>query len=52
MSPNTICPLPKESDTTSEKVRKTSGDLDDTKQALVNTTDRVFKEGNTYMVEK
>ena len=49
MSPNNIYPLPKESDTQSESVRKTSGDLDDTKQALVNTTDTVVKEGNTDM---
>ena len=52
MSPNTIFPLTKESDTPSEKVRKTSRDLDDTKQALVNTTDMIFKGGNTYIVEK
>ena len=52
MSSNTICPFHKESDTPSEKVRKTSGDLDDTKQALVTTTDTVFKEGNTDMVDK
>ena len=52
MSPNNICPFPKESDTPSEKVRKTSGDLDDTKKALVTTTDTVVKEGNTYIVDK
>ena len=45
-------PLPKKSDNTSEKVIKTSGDLDDTKNALVTTTDTVAKEGNTAMVDK
>ena len=52
MSPNTIFPLPKESDNPSEKVRKTSWDFDDTKKALVATTDTVVKEGNTDMVKK
>ena len=52
MSPNTILPFPKEYDTPSEKVRRTSGDLDDTKQSLVTTTDTVVKEGNTDMVKK
>ena len=52
MSLNTIYPLPKESDTTSEKARKTSGDLDDNRQALVTTTDAIFKEGNNDMVDK
>ena len=52
MSSNTIFTLPKESDTPSERVRKTSGDLDDTKHALVTTTDTVVKEGNTDMVDK
>ena len=52
MSPNTIFPLPKESDTPSERVIKTSGNLDDTKQALFITTDKVFKEGNTEVVDK
>ena len=52
MSPNTIFPLPQESDTPSEKVRKQSGDLDDTKKALVSTTDTVAKEGNIAMVDK
>ena len=47
-----IGPLHKKSDNPSEKVRKTNGDLDDTKKALVTTTDRVVKEGNTYMVDK
>ena len=52
MSSNTICPLLKESDNPSERVRKTSGDLDDTKHALVTTTDTVVKEGNTDTVDK
>ena len=52
MSPNTIFPLPKESNTPSEKVRETSGYLDDTKQVLVNTTYMVVKESNTDMVDK
>ena len=52
MSSNTICPLPKESDTPSEKVRKKGGDLDDTKNLLVTTTDTVVKECNSDMVEK
>ena len=43
MSSNIIGPLPKESDNPSEKVRKTSGDLDDIKKALVTTTDTVVK---------
>ena len=52
MSTNTIFPLLKESDTPSEKVRKTSGDRDNTKQALVTNTYTVVKEGNTDMVDK
>ena len=52
MSHNAIYPLPKESDTTSEEVRKKSGDLDDTKQASVTITDMVVKECNTDMVDK
>ena len=52
MSSNISDPLPKKSDNPSEKVRKASGDLDDTKKLLVTTTDTVLKEGNTYMVEK
>ena len=52
MSSNIIVPLPKESDNPSEKVRKTSGDLDDTKQALATTTDTVVKEDETCIVEK
>ena len=52
MSLNTIFPLPKESDTPSEKVRKIGGDLDDTKHALVTTTHTVVKEGNAEMVDR
>ena len=52
MSSNIIGPLPKESYNTSEKFGKTSGDLDDTKKALIFTTEMVVKEGNTGMVEK
>ena len=52
MSSNTICPLHKESDTSSEKVRKTSWYLDDTKQAFVTNNDKVVKEGNTDIVDK
>ena len=51
MSPNTSDPFPKKSDTPGEKVRKTSGDLDETEKALVTTTDTVVKEGNTVMVD-
>ena len=52
MSYNTIFPLPKEYDTLNEKVRKTSGDLDHTKQALVTTTNTVVKEQNTEKLKK
>ena len=52
MLSNIIGTLPKEYDNPVEKVRKTSGYLDDTKKALVTTTDTVVKEGNTDMVEK
>ena len=44
--------LTKESDNPSEKVRKSVGDLDDNKKALVLTTDTVVKEGTTGMVDK
>ena len=33
-------------------VRKKSGDLNETKKALVTTTNTVVKEGNTYMGAK
>ena len=52
MSSNIIVPLPNESDNPSEKVIKTGGGLDDTKNTLVTTIDTVVKEGNTDMVEK
>ena len=52
MSSNISDPLPNKSDNPSEKVRKTSGDLDDTEKALVPTTDTVLKELNTDMVDK
>ena len=52
MSSNIIGPLPKESYNPSEKVKITSGDLDDTKNALVTTNETVVKEGNTDMVDK
>ena len=52
MSFNIIGLLTKESNNPSEKVRKTSGGLDDAKKALVTTTDTVVKEGNTDIVEK
>ena len=52
MPSNTIVPLPKEYDNPSERVRKTSEDLDDTKKSLVITTDTVVKEGNTDTVDK
>ena len=52
MSSNISDPLSKKCDNPSEKVRKTSGDLDDTKKALVFTTDTVVKNVNTDMVLK
>ena len=52
MTSNIIRPLPKESYNPSEKVRKTIGDLDDTKKTFVFTTDTVIKEENTDMVDK
>ena len=42
MSSNISDRLPKKSDNPSEKVREKSGDLDDTKKALVFTTDPRF----------
>ena len=44
MSSNIIGPLPKEYNNPSKKVRKKSGDLDDTKKALVTTNETFFKE--------
>ena len=43
ISSNISNPLPKEYDNPSEKVRKTSGGLDETEKSLVPTTDTVFK---------
>ena len=40
------------SDNQSIMVKKTSGDLDETKKSLITTTDTVFKEGNTDMGRK
>ena len=58
MSSNIIGPFPKKSDSPSEKVKKASGDLDDTKNPLVATIETVDKsskskqnvvwESNTY----
>ena len=44
MSSNISDPLPKKSDNPGENIRKTSGDLDETKKALVTTTDTVVKK--------
>ena len=52
MSSNTIGPLSKKSDNPSKRVRKSSGDLDDTKKALVTNIDTVVKEVTTDMVDK
>ena len=52
MSSNTIGPLLKKSDNPSEKVRKASGDLDDSKKALVATIYTIVKEGTTDTVYK
>ena len=49
MSSNIISQLPKKSGNPSEKVRITSGDLDETEKALVTTTGTVIKEGDTYI---
>ena len=45
-------PLPNKYDNPMEKVRKTSGDLDETEKALVTTTYTVVKQGNTDMVDE
>ena len=44
--------MTKESDNSSENVRKARGDLYDTKKSLVTTIDTVVKEGTTDMVDK
>ena len=49
MSLNISDPLPKKSYISSEKVIKTSGDLDETEKASVATNITVVKEGNTDM---
>ena len=49
MSSNISKPLPKKYDNPSIRVRKTSGDLDETEKALFTTNDTVVKEGNTDM---
>ena len=52
MSSNISDPFQKKSDNPSITVRKTSGDLDETKKALVTTTNMVVREGNTDKVTK
>ena len=52
MPSNISDPLPRKYDNPSERVRKISGELDDTKKALVFTTDMVVKEKNTEMLDK
>ena len=44
--------LQEKSDNPSITARKTSGGLDETKKALVTTTDTVFKKGYTNMGKK
>ena len=43
MCSNISDPLPNKSDNPSEKVRKISGDLDETEKSLVTTTETVVK---------
>ena len=52
MASNIRYPLLKKSYNPSEKVRKSSGDLDETEKALVTTTDTIVKEGNADMVDE
>ena len=52
MSSNISGPLPKKYDNPSITVIKNSGDLDETENSLVSTTDTVVKLGNTYMGTK
>ena len=52
MSSNISDPLPKKSDNPGENIRKTSGDLDETKKALVTTNETFVKEVNNDMVDK
>ena len=49
MSSNISDPLQKKSYNPSIKVRKISGDLDETEKSLFTTTGTFVKEGNTYM---
>ena len=52
MSSSISDPLQNKYDIPSITVRKTSVDLDETEKALVNTTNKVFKEGNDDMGTK
>ena len=52
LSSNISDPLPKKSDNPSEKVIKTSGNLDETGKVLSTNADMVVKEENTYMKRK
>ena len=52
MASNTSNPSTNKYDNTSITVRKTSGDLDETKKALVTINCTVVKEGNTEMGTK
>ena len=52
MSSNISNPFPKKSNNTSRTVRKTCGDLDGTKKALVTDTNPVVKEVKTDMGKK
>ena len=49
MSANISDLLQKKYDNLIIMARKTSGDLDETKKALVTTTNMIFREGNTDM---
>ena len=52
LSSNISDPLPKKSDNPSEKVIKTSRNLDETGKVLITNTDMIVKKGNTYMLKK
>ena len=52
VSSNTLGLLTKKSDIPSEKVRKSSGDLDYIRKSLVTTIDTVVKEGTTDTFDK
>ena len=52
MSSNISDILPNKYDNPGEKVRKTSGDLDETEKSLVTISETVVKEDNTDMVYK